>query len=263
MVILFAVIIGFALFYYTQKKKKKKVTVQDLIGAKTSKVSWDGLAQNENVYRLVVEVEPINLDNASLEERKVVWINFLSLINTLSIPYTLIKQSQLFEMKDYADSYGHSIEHLPSDYPALKESGEDVCNYLKQSLDQGAVRDDHGYILFEYDPVVAAANAGVQAGIGGLDRLLGKAVPRKNKITEEEQADLALQILEEAANTLYSFCEQVGMRYQRLDRGGVWNYTYQTLQRELAPQARMIDAIQSDSFKRVKQSLTAQEIDYA
>ena len=50
------------------------------------------------------------------------------------------------------------------------------------------------------------------------------------------------------------------MRYQRLDKAGVWNYTYQTLQRELAPQARMIDAIRSDSFKRMKQSLTMEEI---
>lgn len=258
--ILILTLAAVAFYFMGYQKKKQPLTVQELIGTKVSKLTWDGLAQNEYHYRLVIEVEPINLDNASIEENKAVWLNFLGLINTVSLPYTFITQSQLFEMKDYTDAYGQSVQELPDEYPELKKSGDLVREYLVESLDQGTIRNFHGYIIFEYNPL--KAETGV-AGAGRLNTLLDKAAPKKNKLSEEERSDLALQILEEAESILYGFCEQVGMRYQRLDKAGVWNYTYQTLQREMAPQARMIDAIRSDSFKRMKESLTLREIDHA
>ncbi|MGG1878818.1 hypothetical protein ABDI30_14760 [Paenibacillus cisolokensis] len=260
-VILILVLAAFAFYFLKYRKKEQSLTVQELIGAKTSKVTWDGLAHNGNHYRLVVEVEPINLDNASIEENKTVWLNFLGLINTISLPYTLITQSQLFEMRDYTDAYGQSVQKLPDDYPDLKKSGDLVRQYLIECLDQGTIRNYHGYVIFEYNPLVA--ETGVQAGMGRLNTLLDRAAPKKNNLSEEEQSELALQILEEAESILYGYCEQVGMRYQRLDKAGVWNYTYQTLQREMAPQARMIDAIRADSFKRVKDSQTLREIGHA
>lgn len=261
MVLMLILALAAAVFYFMNyQKKEKPLTVQELIGAKNSKITWDGLAQNGNKYRLVVEVEPINLDNASIEENKAVWLNFLGLINTISLPVTFITQSQLFEMKDYTDAYGQSVQELPDEYPDLKKSGELVRQYLIESLDQGTIRNYHGYIIFEYDPL--KAETGV-AGAGRMNAILNKAAPKKNNLSEEEQSDLALQVLEEVENILYGFCEQVGMRYQRLDKAGVWNYTYQTLQRELAPQARMIDAIRSDSFKRLKHSLTQEELQNA
>ncbi|GJM78049.1 hypothetical protein ACL02P_23820 [Paenibacillus sp. MB22_1] len=252
-------LIAVALYLLKYRKKEQPLTVQELIANK-SNITWDGLAQNGNVYRLVVEVEPINLDNASIEENKAVWLNFLGLINTISLPVTFIVQSQLFEMKDYTDAYGQSVQELPDEYPDLKKSGDMVRQYLIESLDQGTIRNYHGYIIFEYDPL--KAETGV-AGAGRMNAILDKAAPKKNNLSEEEKSDLALQVLEEAENILYGFCEQVGMRYQRLDKAGVWNYTYQTLQRELAPQVRMIDAIRSDSFKRLKHSLTQEELQNA
>ncbi|WP_068779924.1 hypothetical protein [Paenibacillus sp. GM2] len=261
MVLMLILVLAAAVFYFMNyQKKEKPLTVQELIGAKNSKITWDGLAQNGNQYRLVVEVEPIILDNASIEENKAVWLNFLGLINTISLPVTFITQSQLFEMKDYTDAYGQSVQELPDDYPDLKKSGDLVRQYLIESLDQGTIRNYHGYIIFEYDPL--KAETGV-AGAGRMNAILDKAAPKKNNLSEEEQSDLALQVLEEVENILYGFCEQVGMRYQRLDKAGIWNYTYQTLQRELAPQARMIDAIRSDSFKRSKHSLTQEELQNA
>lgn len=261
MLLILILALAAAVFYFMNyQKKEKPLTVQELIGADKSNITWDGLAQNGNKYRLVVEVEPINLDNASIEENKAVWLNFLGLINTISLPVTFITQSQLFEMKDYTDAYGQSVQELPDEYPDLKKSGELVRQYLIESLDQGTIRNYHGYIIFEYEPL--KAETGV-AGTGRMNAILDKAAPKKNNLSEEEQSDLALQVLEEVENILYGFCEQVGMRYQRLDKAGVWNYTYQTLQRELAPQARMIDAIRSDSFKRSKHSLTQEELQNA
>jgi hypothetical protein len=249
---LFLIIIGaIAWFYWCGKNQNKPSTVQEVIGGNTAKLAWDGLTQNGSCYRVVVEVEPINLDNASADENKAIWMNFLMLINTLSLPYTLITQSQLFEMKDYTDSYGREIEYLPPEYSGLQDSAKVVQDYLTQTMDQGTVRDFHGYVIFEYDSVVATLNMS-----GDVSNLLEKIAPKKEKISEEEKTDLASQILDEAVSTLYGFCEQIGMRYQRLDNAGVWNYNYQTLQRELSPQARMIDALRTDSFKRVKQSMS-------
>lgn len=248
----FFIIIGtVAWIYWRGKKENKPSTVQEVLGAKTATLAWDGLTQSGSCYRVVVEVEPLNSDNASADENKTIWMNFLMLINTLSLPYTLITQSQLFEMKDYTDSYGRDIDYLPIEYSGVQDSAVVVKDYLTQSMDQGTVRDFHGYVIFEYDSVVAALNMG-----GDVRNILDKIAPKKEKISEEEQIDLATQILDEAVSTLYGFCEQIGIRYQRLDNAGVWNYSYQTLQRELSPQARMIDALRTDSFKRVKQSVS-------
>lgn len=258
MFIVLGLAVGMVLFFTLGSKKKKRVpTVQDVIGAQT-KVSWDGMTQSGNLFRLVVEVEPINSDHASIEEHKAIWLNFLGLINTLSLPYKFVLQSQLFEMKDYTRAYDLEVEQISDDYPALKLSGRNVSEYLTQSLDQEAIRDYRGYVIFEYDPVRASAMTGIQVGIGKVDAALGKVGSSSNRLSEEEKSDLALQILEEAADTLYGFCEQVGMRYQRLDRAGVWNYSYQMLNRELSPQARMVDALQAESFKRTKRSLTVE-----
>ena len=58
-------LIAVALYLLKYRKKEQPLTVQELIANK-SNITWDGLAQNGNKYRLVVEVEPINLDNASI-----------------------------------------------------------------------------------------------------------------------------------------------------------------------------------------------------
>lgn len=248
-----------ACIWWWMAQKKPTPTVQSLIGGE-AQVTWDGMTQRGNLFRLVVEVEPINSDHASAEENQAVWTNFLGLINTLSLPYKLVLQSQLFEMKDYTKAYDESVNRLSDAYPALKASGRDVSHYLSDSLEQDAIRDYRGYAIFEYDPVQASSGSGVQLGIGKVDAAIGKmGSATAGRMSEEEKSDLALQILEEAAENLYGFAEQIGMRYQRLDRAGVWNYTYQMLNRELSPQARMVDALQAESFKRQKRSLTTQK----
>lgn len=239
-----------------RKKDQKELTVQDVIGGDKTSVTWDGMTQRGNLFRLVIEVEPINTDHASIEEQRAMWSNFLGLINTLSLPYKLVLQSQLFEMQDYMRDYAASVEQLSDDYPLLKASGRNVGLYLSESQEEDAIRDYRGYFILEYDPVQAASINGVNLGIGKLDDVVGQLGNRKNRLSDEEKSDLALQILEEAAEEIYGFCEQIDMRYQRLDRAGVWNYSYQMLHRELSAHARMVDAIAADSFKRIKRSLT-------
>ncbi|WP_411347085.1 hypothetical protein [Paenibacillus sp. WLX2291] len=247
-------------FWKTKRTSSGEMTVQHIIGGNQPAVTWDGMSQQGNVFRLVVEVEPINTDNASLDEQKAIWSHFFGLINTLSLPYKMVMQSQLFEMQDYIREYEASVKQLSDDYPALKESGRMVSAYMKESLEYESIRDYRGYFILEYDPVQAAKVNGMQIGIDKVDTALGQLGSSKHRISDEEKAELALQMLEEAADTVFSFCEQIGMRYLRLDRAGVWNYTYQTLNRELSSQARMVDAILTDSFKRTKTSMSKNDM---
>ncbi|WDF52865.1 hypothetical protein PQ460_10765 [Paenibacillus sp. KACC 21273] len=253
-----AIVIFVIVLWFRNKKKtsSRKLTVQHMIGGDHPVVTWDGMSQQGNVFRLVLEVAPINTDNASIEEQKAIWSNFFGLINTLSLPYKMVMQSQLFEMQDYIRDYDTSVAQLSDDYPALKESGRMVSAYMDESLEHESIRDYRGYFILEYDPVQAAKVNGVQIGISKVDAALGQLGSSQNRLSNEEKTELALQMLEEAAENVFSFCEQIGMRYLRLDRAGVWNYTYQTLNRELSSQARMIDAMMKDSFKRTKTSMS-------
>ena len=251
--ILAAAILVAVLLFAKQPKTK---TAQDVIGG--TEITQDGLIRSGNTYRLVIEVEPKNLDTASEAEQKSVWVNFLSLVNTLSIPYTLLVQSRLFEMKDYADDLAKRISN--SDLPAeLKESGEQVLEHLRLSTEEAQIRDISGYVILQYDPASASQTTNVQTGVRQLDSLIGKS-GAKSKMTDAEKADLARQMLTDAAEVVFSFCEKVGMRYQLLNRAGVLNVTYQLLQRDMAPQARMIDAMHADAFRPIKRSLTVETV---
>ena len=236
-------------------KKTKARTTQDVIG--DTEITQDGLIRSGNTYRLVIEVEPKNLETASATEQKSLWVNFLSMANTINIPYTLLVQSRLFEMKDYADDLAKRISN--SDLPAeLKESGEQVLEHLRISTEEAQIRDISGYVILQYDPVAASQTTNVQTGVRQLDSLIGKS--NTSKMTDAEKADLARQILTDAAEIVFSFCEQAGMRYQLLSRAGALNATYQLLQRDMAPQARMIDAMNAGAFHPIKRSLTAETV---
>ena len=239
-----------AVFLFVRRSWPK--TAQDVIG--DTEITHDGLIRSGDTYRMVIEVEPKNLDTASAAEQKSVWVNFLQLVNTLGIPYTLLVQSRLFEMKDYADDLAKRISN--SDLPEeLKESGNEVLEHLRLSTEEAQIRDISGYVILQYNPVSASQTTNVQTGVRQLDVLLGKG-GTKSKLTDIEKADLARQMLTDAAELVFSFCEKVGMRYQLLNRAGVLNVTYQILQRDLAPKARMIDAIHADAFHPIKRSLT-------
>lgn len=234
------------------RAKPKAQSAQEMLANNTT-VSMDGLIQNGDRYSMAIEVHPANLENASMEENKAVWLNFLSLINTLGTPYTLVMQSQLFEMKDYTSFYREQPEklNLPQ---RLTDSSREVADYLEQSTEEGRIRHYKGYIILQYR-ADQLAQSGVQTGNVTVDGWLSRAVPAKDRMTHAEKADLAEQMLGEAAEVVYGFCEQANMQYQRLDRAGVWNYTYQTLQRDLSPHARMLNAVADGAFQPEKRSV--------
>lgn len=93
--LVFIIILGvFFYFLYKSKHPQKKKLIQEEMSP--ANVSIDGLAQNGNEFRMTIEVEPANLDTASDMEHQMLWINFLGLVNTLNVPYTLLMQSNIF-----------------------------------------------------------------------------------------------------------------------------------------------------------------------
>ncbi|MBY9079591.1 hypothetical protein KIH86_08505 [Paenibacillus sp. HN-1] len=250
--IFIVILLTFAVLWFRSKRKKN--SVQELLSKETV-ISMDGLVQNGNEFSIQIEVQPANLENASNDENKAVWLNFLGMINTIGLSYSLIMQSQLFEMKDYTSFYREQPDklNLPQ---KLRESGRKVADYLEQSTEEDRIRHYKGYVILRYN-AVSVHQTGVQTGNATVDGWLGRAIPAKERMTDAEKADLAGQMLEEAADMVYGFCEQANMQYQRLDRAGIWNYTYQTVQRDLSPYARMMDAIEAGAFQPEKRSLNA------
>lgn len=246
------ILLAFIVWWFRSKRKTR--SVQELL-SQNKDVSLDGLVQERDQFCMVIEVQPANLENASREENKAVWLNFLGLVNTIGIPFSFVMQSQLFEMKDYTSFYRNQPDklNLPQ---KLKNSGSEVADYLEQSTEEDRIRHYKGYVILRYN-AASTNQTGVRTGNATVDGWLGRAVPAKNRdrMTAAEKAELAEQMLEEAAEMIYGFCEQVNMQYQRLDRAGVWNYTYQTLQRDLSPHARMLDALESGAFHPEKHSM--------
>ncbi len=245
-------------FLYLKKGTKTKTT-QDIIGG--TEVTQSGLIQSGNIFKMAIEVEPANLDTASAAEHKNVWVNFLSMINTVTVPYTFIMHSEIFEMRDYTDDLEKRLKQndLP---PALYKSGQATRDYLMQSTEaiNAKIQDFRGYMILQYDPILASQGVAFETGLQQVDNLLGKTGTKNSKMTDMEKSDLAEQMLMDVAEVVFRFCEQIGMRYQLLNRVGVLNVSYQLLQREIAPYARMVDAMERNAFHPIKRSITAENV---
>lgn len=256
--LLIVVALVVATIFYLKKGKIDKTT-QNIVG--DTEVTQYGLIQSGNVFKMVIEVEPANLDTASTTEHKNVWVNFLSMINTVTIPYTFIMHSEIFEMRDYTDDLDSRLKQydLP---PALYKSGQATREYLIQSTEgiDAKIQDFRGYVILQYNPVLASQGIAFETGFQQLDNLFGKAGSKNNKMTDVEKSDLAEQMLLDAAEQVYGFCEQVGIRYQLLNRAGVLNVSNQLIQREIAPYARMVDAIEKHAFHPIKRSITTENV---
>ena len=256
--ILVVVILVVGALLYLKKREKTKTT-QDIIGG--TEVTQNGLIQSGNVFKMVIEVEPANLDTASAAEHKNVWVNFLSMINTVTVPYTFIMHSEIFEMRDYTDDLDKRLKQndLP---PALYKSGQATRDYLMQSTEaiDAKIQDFRGYMILQYDPILASQGVAFETGLQQVDNLLGKTGTKNSKMTDMEKSDLAEQMLMDAAEVVFRFCDQIGMRYQLLNRVGVLNVSYQLLQREIAPYARMVDAMEGNAFHPIKRSITAENV---
>ena len=73
-ILLAAAVLAAVLFY---AKTTKRRTAQDVVG--DTEIAQDGLIRSGNNFRLVIEVEPKNLDTASEAEQKACGLTFCRL----------------------------------------------------------------------------------------------------------------------------------------------------------------------------------------
>lgn len=241
------------------KKHKEVETVQDFLG-KDVIISPGGLIQNGPVYRYAIEVTAVNNDTSSFQEQSMIWANFRNLINVLPYPHTLLVQSQFLDMKDYSDGYRDQYLKNTILTDEMRECGEEVYRYYKDFSTEDNTRDYRYYVILNYNPTADNIDSGVKTGVNILDDLIGKSGNSKKKMPLEEVLDLAQQVLEESKSYLFTICDQMGMQYRQLDRAGVYQMTYQMLQKELSVTSRLRDAIESQSFAVNVESLTKRQL---
>lgn len=257
--ILIVAFLAAAYFFYRQLKnslniKEKPMTVQDIIG-KHAKVSKNGIIQNGSMYRAVIEVTQTNNNTNSVIENTRVWVNFRSLLNTLGIPYTFRVQSKYLDIKDHSQEFTQRFEENDFLTPELKELGRLIVQHYNTS-DMKETRDYRCFVILHFDPLSDSIDSGVQTGVSFIDDLIKSVSNTNQKLDDEELDNLAQQILDEATQFVFSFCEQVGLHYRRLDREGVYDMVYEFLQKELSSVARLRDAVEAESFTAHIESLT-------
>lgn len=247
--VIILLLVGF-LIYISRIGRAPQETTQDLLGGNHVVVYPNGIVKSSTIYKMIIEVQLFNDSTASTAEKRTVWSNFFLFLNTLATPSTLLVQSQYLELKDYTSWYAKGLEN--DDFPnQLKIAGEQVVKHLEETFEESKVTDHRGFVFLTYDPVASSVESGVETGVAMLDNLFKS---KKDKMTKDEEYKLSEQILEEIAEEVYNFCDMANMRYQRLNREGVYNVDYAALQRELSANARMVDAIDADSFHYKKTS---------
>ncbi|HWO75547.1 MAG TPA: hypothetical protein VNM69_06445 [Bacillus sp. (in: firmicutes)] len=249
---------GVGYWYWKDSKNKKEMTkepesVQELLNVK--EVYPNGLVKrHNNTYAIVLEIQPININMKSQSEKNGVWLNFRTAINTLPCHVTLLVQSQYLDMNDYIQHYTEVSQSVPLT-PQLKASAAGVAEHLGGFAER-KTREYRSYVIVRFNPFKYGTEAGISTGNATIDNLVAALRGQKVKISHDEAFELAENMLEEVADTIYASFEPMGIGVARLDRVGVYNMIYMTLNRDLSMYQRIHDVNAAGSFSEFKQSLT-------
>lgn len=245
-----------ALYLFVNNKKGKAVkaptTTQELIRYK--EITPDGIVELENhQYRLVIEVEPLNMNLKSTGEQELIWLGFRDLINVLTIPVTCLVQTRFLDLKDYISDLHQLSTNAPT--PQLQEYGYNHCNYLSEKTEN---RDRRHYIILKIDALaVSSIDSGLKIENETLNALLTDLKSkRSSNISNDEIKSLAHQELENLAGVIQGCLNGMEIQNVRLNKQGVMDLIYSTFNRDLAPHARLSDASAQEIFSLTTRSLT-------
>jgi len=234
------------------KKSKKNNATQDLLVYKT--IHPNGLIQlSDYQFRLVLEVQPINMALKSKGEQEAIWLSFRNLINSLTVPVDFLVQSRYMDLSDYINDLKSVSERAEID--KIREYGKHITSNLEERIDEKDVRDKKFYIKIYIDTDDLAA---IESGIEVENELVNKSLHslKKTAISKEDAKDLAEQELENAAEILISGLHNLGSKAEVLNKRGVLSLIYHTLNRDLAPIARLEDADNAGMMRLSPRSLT-------
>ncbi|WP_019156881.1 hypothetical protein [Robertmurraya massiliosenegalensis] len=238
----------------SKAKKAKKETVQELFEYK--EISDKGITQlNDGTFTAILELSEINQRLNNANENTSIWRKFRSLINALSIRNTLLVQSQYLDMTDFINNYEEESEKLDNLTKEFSEAREEVLDNYREFAEV-KTREVRCYAIFRFNPYKEGLEKGLDTGNSVLNSLINKTRQKATSMSEEEAQDLANSILEEVTDLAYQLFHGMGIRATRLNRTGVLNMVYMTLNRDLTLAQRLDDAARASSFSEFKFSET-------
>lgn len=274
--LLILIVLG-VLFYSAMKKDKKKAgtskknsksskalnkeTVQDLLAYED--ISDRGVVKLINgTYTLTVEVTQINQRLMNQIENTTIWRKFRSMLNSIGVRHTYLVQSQYLDVMDFVSEYNENAETLDNLTPQLKLAKEDIVSNYK-SFAEEKTREVRCYMIFRFNPKKDGIEKGLETGNSILDGLLSGVKGKANAMDKEEADELANSILDEVGDLAHTLLHSIGIKAIRLNKVGVLNMLYMTLNRDLTLSQRLVDVNKAESFTEFKLSETPFAIEEA
>lgn len=235
------------------QKEKRELSVQDLL--KYDEITDRGIVRVGNSYISVLECGLINLHLLAFHENAAVWNNFRTMLNSINIRHTYILQSHFFDVSDFVKEYDEKANSLTNLTPELISAKQDVINNY-QVFTEERNREQLGYIIFRYNPDVEGLEVGLETGNPTIDELIKKFKSVASEIDKEESRSIAFSILEEVSDLAYQLLYKLKIQTVRLNKVGVLNMIYSTINRDLTIHQRLQDVSEAHSFTEFKISET-------
>jgi hypothetical protein len=229
--------------YYLFRPTKKAETAQDLFDYKD--ITPEGVIElSGDKFRLVLEVEPINMALRSMAEQATIWLGFKNMANTLTIPTTFLLQTRYLNLKDYLERLRANNQNSPE---LIKKLAEKHIEYLQRETEGKNLRDRRYFIILKIDAASAGVESGIQIENPILDTVV-KSIPKNRpKTSSPELRKNAVDDLTEAASIVRTSLEAIGIHSATLNKKAVLELLYQTFNRDMAPVA-MLEDVQSQNM---------------
>ncbi|MEK5217741.1 hypothetical protein [Psychrobacillus sp. FSL H8-0487] len=235
-------------------KSKDKETVQELLAYE--QISDRGVVKLINgTYTLTVEVSQINQRLMNQIENTTIWRKFRGMLNSIGIRHTYLVQSQYLDVMDFVSEYNENADELDNLTPELKLAKEDIVDNYK-SFAEEKTREVRCYMIFRFNPKKDGMEKGLETGNSTLDGLLSGLKGQTNSMDKEEADELANSILDEVGDLAHTLLHSIGIKAIRLNKVGVLNMLYMTLNRDLTLSQRLVDVNKAQSFTEFKLSET-------
>lgn len=238
-----------------KKAKQETLTVQDII--KYDEITDKGIIRVGDTYTVVMETDQTNSSLLDYQENARLWSNFRVMLNSINIRYSMILQSHFFDVNDFVNDYDDKASSLMNLTPQLTEAKNDVIKGYRKFTEERN-RDQRSYYIFRYNPDKEGIETGFQTGNATIDELFKKAKSTAAELDDEESRSLALSVLDEVTELAYQLLHKLHIRSVRLNRLGVLNMIYSTLNRDLTTSQRLHDVSEAHSFSEIKVSESPQ-----
>lgn len=225
----------FFLLFWNKKKPENAEHTQDLFRFKS--ITKDGIIETpDGFYRLVLEVEPVNIALMSPVEQEATWTAFRELLSTLTTNLFFCVQSRHLDLKQYLGWLDARANNIKA-HEKIYQYHESMRAFLEQQNAERSIKDHRHYLILEINPEEISGNVQLQSE--ALSTLASGFT--KKTLSREEAKNVAKQELENAAMIAQSFFHRMGMESYRLNYTGVLEVCYSALNRDLAPVARFED----------------------